>query len=180
MLIDANKSALLVVDVQEKLMPAMAEPDQVVENCAVLMKAAARLTIPVVVSEQYPKGLGNTVPALAELAPPGSVMPKLHFSCAADPTIAAVLAAYERGQVLVVGVESHVCVLQTALDLKAAGTRCIVVADATSSRTARNKELALARLREAGVEIATTEMVLFEWLRQAGTPEFKELSRLIK
>lgn len=180
MLIDANKSALLVVDVQEKLMPAMAEPDRVVENCAVLMKAAGRLNIPVVVSEQYPKGLGNTVPALAELAPPGSVLPKLHFSCVADPTIAAVLAAYEREQVLVVGVESHVCVLQTALDLKAAGTRCIVVADATSSRTTGNKDVALARLREAGVEIATTEMVLFEWLRLAGTPEFKELSRLVK
>lgn len=180
MLIDAGKSALLIVDVQEKLMPAMAEPDRVVENCAVLMRAAGRLDIPVVVSEQYPKGLGSTVPSLADLAPPGSILPKLHFSCVADPTIAAVLAAYERAQVLVAGVESHVCVLQTALDVKENGARCIVVADATSSRAAANKDTALARLREAGVEIATTEMVLFEWLRQAGTPEFKELSRLIK
>lgn len=180
MLIDAKKSALLVVDVQEKLVPAMAEPERVVENCAVLMKAAGRLGVPVVVSEQYPKGLGHTVPPLAELAPMGSVLPKLHFSCAADPAIAAVLAAYEREQVLVAGVESHVCVLQTALDLKESDVRCIVVADATSSRTAANKDAALTRLRESGVEIATTEMVLFEWLRQAGTPEFKELSRLIR
>lgn len=180
MLIDAKKSALLVVDVQEKLMPAMAEPDRVIDNCTVLLKAAARLDVPVLVSEQYPKGLGSTVASVAELAPPGSIMPKLHFSAVADSTIAAVLAAYEREQVLVVGVETHVCVLQTALDLKATGARCIVVADASSSRTAANKEMALARLREAGVEIASTEMVLFEWLRQAGTPEFKELSRLIK
>ena len=180
MLIEAARSTLLVVDVQEKLLPAMAEPDAVVAGCRILMEAAARLGVPIVVSEQYPKGLGPTVPPLAGLAPPDSVLPKMHFSCASDPAIGTRLAGLGRDQIVIAGIESHVCVLQTAIGLGEKGLTPIVVADATSSRALANKAAALARLAANKVEVATSEMVVFEWLGQAGTPAFKDLSRLVR
>jgi nicotinamidase-related amidase len=180
MLLDAARSVLLIVDVQEKLLPAMAEPDAVVANGKILMEAAARLGVPVVVSEQYPKGLGPTVPALAALAAPESIMAKLHFSCAEDPAIGARLASLGRSQIVIAGIESHVCVLQTALGLGGKGVTSIVAADATSSRAPANKAAAMARFAANKIETVTTEMVVFEWLGRAGTPEFKDLSRLVR
>ncbi len=180
MLIERGRSCLMVVDVQERLAPAMANSAAVIRNSAVLMQAAERLQLPLLVSEQYPQGLGPTVPELRALTPAGAVHAKLSFSCADDPGLAARLAAFERPQVAICGIEAHVCVLQTALGLQAGGYQPSVVADATSSRTTANREAGLARLRDAGVTIVTTEMVLFEWLGAAGTPEFRELSKLIR
>jgi isochorismatase family protein len=166
--------------VQEKLAPAMADPAGVIRNSGVLLQAAARLGIPAVVSEQYPQGLGPTVPELRALAPDPARIAKLSFSCAADPALQQQIKAAQRSLIVIAGLEAHVCVLQSALGFQQAGYQIVVVADAISSRTAANREVALQRLRENGVEVATTEMVLFEWLGQAGTPEFKEVSRLIK
>jgi len=180
MLLEAGQSVLLVVDVQEGLAPAVAHPAAVIKGSALLIQAAARLGIPVVVSEQYPKGLGRTVGELLSLVPPEAVMEKLHFSCAADPALMARLDSLGRRQAVIVGMEAHVCVLQTALGLKAAGWQPFMVADATSSRTEANHRAAIARVAAAGVSVATVEMVVFEWLYRAGTPEFKELSRLVK
>lgn len=180
MLIERDKSCLLIVDVQEKLAPAVADPAGVIRNAGVLMQAAARLGIPAVVSEQYPQGLGPTVPELRALAPEPARIAKLSFSCAADPTLQQRIKAAQRSVIVMAGLEAHVCVLQSALGFRQAGYQTVVVADAVSSRTPANREVALQRLRENGIEVATTEMVLFEWLGQAGTPEFKELSRLIK
>lgn len=180
MLVDRARSQLLVVDVQERLLPAMAEPDQVSRGCALLMTAAARLDIPITVSEQYPKGLGPTVPALAELVPENRVLAKLDFSCAADPAIRDRLETEGRPQIVVAGIEAHVCVLMTAMQLVEAGHEVFVVADAVSSRRQGSADLALDRLRAAGVSAVNAEMVLFEWLRRAGTEEFKEISKLIK
>jgi nicotinamidase-related amidase len=180
MLINAGRSALLIVDVQERLMPAVAEADAVVRNCARLMRAAARLDVPILVSEQYPKGLGATLGELADLAPPEAVVSKMHFSCSADTEYARRFAALGRDQAIIAGIETHVCVLQTALGFRRAGHECFVVADAAASRSPDDKAWALARLGGDGVAIVTTEMVLFEWLEKAGTPEFKELSRLVK
>jgi len=182
MLISRDISCLLVVDIQEKLLPAMQDPMLVVRNAAILMQAAARLGVPVVVSEQYPQGLGPTVAELQHLAPADSILAKTAFSCADDPGLRQKLADLKRPQVIICGIEAHFCVLQTALGLTPGADKLspVVVADATSSRTNANREAALARLRVDGVQIATTEMVVFEWLGRAGTPEFKELSRLIR
>jgi nicotinamidase-related amidase len=183
MLIDRDCSCLLVVDLQEKLVPAMAEPAPVLRNAAILMQAAARLRVPVVASEQYPQGLGPTVPELRALAPDDAFIDKTSFSCADVPGIVERLQVFNKpggNQVVICGVEAHVCVLQSALGLKRAGFVPFVVADATTSRTPANRNAALKRLGENGVEVVTTEMVIFEWLGRAGTPEFKEISRLIK
>jgi nicotinamidase-related amidase len=180
MLIERDKSCLLVVDVQEKLAAAVMDPAAVIGNSAILLRAAARLGIPVVVSEQYPQGLGPTVPALAGLVPESARVGKLSFSCAADPGLQDRIKATSRSVLVICGMEAHVCVLQSALGFQAAGYRTVVVADAVSSRAPANRDAALQRLRENAVEVVTTEMVVFEWLGQAGTPEFKELSKLIR
>ena len=180
MLMERDKSCLLIVDVQGKLLSAMQAPERLVENCAILLKAAARLGVPVLASEQYPKGLGPTAAALARLIPAGETVEKTAFSCADVPEYVERLRGLGREQAIITGIEAHVCVLETALGLKAQGYSCFVVADGVSSRTAENKTAAIDRLRDGGVEVVTTEMVLFEWLGCAGTPEFKELSALIK
>ncbi len=180
MLIDAARSLFLLVDVQENLGPVVADPRAVYRNCGLLLRAANRLGVPVLVSEQYPKGLGPTLGELRQLVPDDAVMTKMHFSCAADPAIAARVRGLGRDQIVVAGTEAHVCVLQTALGFKQAGYQVFVAGDACSSRVAANHASALARMAACGVQVATTESVVFEWLHVAGTPEFKDLIALIK
>ena len=180
MLLSAARSCLVVVDIQERLAPAVANPEGVIRRVGILMRAAQRLGVPILVSEQYPKGLGPSVPEVASLAPVGATVAKLHFSCAAEPEFAKRVEALDRDLVVVAGMEAHVCVLQTALGLKEAGYCVAVVADAVTSRRELDRSMALERMRGEGVTIVTTEMVVFEWLHRAATPEFKELSALIK
>lgn len=181
MLIDAARSSLLIVDVQENLAPVMAEPRPLYRNCTLLLRGAGILGLPVTVSEQYPRGLGPTMGELVAVLPEGTPrMEKLDFSCAADAAILARLRGLERPQVVVAGIEAHICVTQTALGLAAAGFSPFVVADACSSRVMANHQLALERLRGAGIGIVSTEMVLFEWLGRAGSAQFKEISALVK
>jgi nicotinamidase-related amidase len=145
------------------------------------MRAARRLGVPLLVSEQYPKGIGPTVPALAALATPEEIFEKIHFSCAAEPAIQAQLALMgPRRQAVLCGIEAHVCVLQSALGLAAAGWSVTVVEDAVSSRRAADRDAGLRRLAAAGVTVATVEMVMFEWLGRAGTDAFRDLLKLIK
>jgi isochorismate hydrolase len=179
MLIKANRSALLVIDIQDKLAPAMNNIEGVVENTSILMRAAARLKVPQLVSEQYPQGLGGTIEPLDELGI-GDVASKLTFSCMGDAEYNTRFKAFERDQAVIVGVEAHVCVLQTAIDLVAENVQVFVVADATTSRSPDSHSMALHRLSGSGVQIVTTEMVLFEWLGKAGTQDFKDISKLIK
>lgn len=180
MLLDRDKSCLLVIDVQEKLIGAMSAAAEVVANTGILLKAAGRLKIPVLFSEQYPKGLGPTVAALAPYAAQAGAVAKTEFSCAEAPGYLERLKAAGRQQLVLTGIEAHVCVLQTALGMKDRGFPVFVVADAVSSRRPENAALAVERMRAGGITVVTTEMVLFEWLGRAGTPEFKELSALIK
>jgi nicotinamidase-related amidase len=181
MLLDHRASLLLLIDIQEKLMPAMHEPQRVIANAAILLGAAYRLGVPVIVTEQYPKGLGHTVPEIAGLIRDrDAIMPKITFSAAADVSTMARLRQSRRGQVLIAGAEAHVCVLQTAIALVQAGYQVFVAADATSAREQRNVELAMDRLTLNGISVISTEMALFEWLARAGTDEFRELSRLIR
>lgn len=180
MLMNAEKSCLMVIDVQQRLLGAMDSARQVVSGCKLMMKAAGVLDLPMVVTEQYPDGLGPTVEPLAELAPENAFFSKVHFSSVKNPAIRGKIDELAPESIVIGGIEAHVCVLQTAVDLSEAGYKCFVAADATSSRTAANHALAMQRLRDSGVEIVTSEMVVFEWLGKAGTPEFKELSRLLK
>ena len=136
--------------------------------------------MPHTISEQYPKGLGPTVGSVLVKADPARVFDKVHFSCQADDRLARVLAAAGRPEIVVCGLEAHVCVSQTALGLLDAGYRVNVVADAVASRTAQNRDLAIARMRGAGVQIVSTEMVVFEWLGTAGHPEFRAVSALVR
>ena len=177
MLMRVETSCLLVVDFQERLMPAIHQADTVVANGAWLIQIAQRLGVPVLASEQYPQGLGHTVAAIRALLPAEAFMEKTHFSCAAERDCMRRLDAIGREQIIMIGVEAHVCVLQTALDLLAAGKEIYLVADAVSSRSPRDVELALARMRTAGVRIVSREMVAFEWLHQAGTDRFRAISR---
>lgn len=180
MLLAADRSVLVVIDVQERLAPAIHAADRVVRNIGILLQAAQALGVPTLATEQYPKGLGATLPAVAERLPAGCIVEKLCFSCAEEPHFLERLAALGRDQIVLTGMEAHVCVLQTAFGLRARGHACHLVADATSSRQPDSAELGIARMRANGVEVVTTEMVVFEWLHRAGTPAFKEVSRLIK
>lgn len=180
MLLDAEQAVLFVVDIQARLAPAIAGAEEVIARTRILLAAAARLDVPVLVSEQYPQGLGNTDERLLPLPDGTCVLPKTSFSAAADPALSAQLAAFGRRQVVLVGMETHVCVLQTALGLKEAGYVVAVVADAVGSRLPERRALGLARMRDQGIEVVDSEMVVFEWLAAAGSPAFKELSRLIR
>ena len=183
MLLDRSRSQLLVVDVQDRLMPAMHEGERMVENCAILMQAAHRLEIPVTISEQYPKGLGATVARLDSVKGNAPVMEKLHFSCAAHSGINGRIRGFAsegRSQLLICGIEAHVCVLQSALQFAGGGLNVFVVADAVTSRRPESAAVARERLAGANVTPVTTEMAVFEWLHIAGTPEFKELTKLVK
>ena len=175
MLIDRNNSVLLVVDVQDKLLSLTRDWQRVLDNCRWLVQVAQRLSVPVMATEQYPKGLGHTHEDLLSLLPEGAVGEKLAFSCAAAGCLPD-LPGGERHQVVICGMEAHVCVLQTALELRWQGRQVLVVADAVTSRSDPDKELALKRMAAHGVEIVTREMVAFEWLRKSGTPEFKDIS----
>ncbi len=173
-LVRASDSSLVVVDIQERLAAAMPSRDAVLRAAGILLDAASRLGIPVLVSEQYPKGLGPTVAELAGRLPEGAVrIEKTSFSaCGALPVA--------RPQVVLAGMEAHVCVLQTALELAAAGREVFVVADAVCSRTEANRSNALARMQAAGIVVTNTESVLFEWLRDAAHEQFRAISKLIR
>ncbi len=177
-LLSREDSKLLIVDVQEKFVRHISVADRMIENCRRLIQGARILQIPVNSTEQYPKGLGNTVPALSELL--NDLPEKLRFSCsdvlswggAAEQTD-------DRCKIVVAGIEAHVCIQQTALDLMSHGFQVYVPADAVASRHKLDWKVALDRMSISGAMITTTESVLFEWLEAAGTPEFKQISKLI-
>ena len=177
MLIEREASCLLVVDIQERLVPAIHEGERVVDETAWLMRVAGELGVPILLSEQYPKGLGPTVEPLRQLAAPGDIVEKVHFSCAEAPECRRRLDDLDRPQVVIAGIEAHVCVLQTALGLAAAGRIVHVVDGAVSSRRPRDKELGLERMRAGGVQVVSREMVAFEWLGRAGTDTFRRISK---
>ena len=180
MLMNAKDSSLLVIDVQAKLNPVMFDPDRVPTGAGKLLKAAEILAVPALVTEQYPKGVGETVDALQDLIPTGCPIEKNSFSCLAEEAFTEKFEDLNRPQVVIAGIEAHICVLQTALALLDQGFDVFVVEDATASRTRENHRAGLERVRDAGGWVVTVEMVLFEWLKYSGTPEFKEISQLIK
>ncbi|MBN9230054.1 MAG: hydrolase [Legionella sp. 40-6] len=177
MLIDKNNSVLLLIDVQEKLTPAVMNPEQLVYNCAWLLRLAKKMQIPLLVSEQYTQGLGATVKELASLVQDEPHFDKRAFSCMSDKSFFTHCQQLQRKQCLLIGIETHVCVLQTAMQLKTYGYEVFVLVDATSSRKMDDYQFGLKRMEQAGVHLVTREMVFFEWLRTSADADFKQLSR---
>jgi nicotinamidase-related amidase len=182
--LDPQSSLLLVVDMQERLAAAIPPAifERVVANALVLLDAARLLDVPVVASEQYPKGLGATVGPIAEKLRGLGVMPveKLTFDACGEPRLAAALLDRAPRSVVLLGVETHVCVFQTARELAGRGIDVRVVADAVASRRDENRVLGLSMSERAGAIAMPTEAVVFDWLGKAGTDEFRAISRLLR
>jgi nicotinamidase-related amidase len=179
-LLHAPSSMLLIVDVQERLLPAMHKPKRLTANIARLQEAAALLGVPVVASEQYPKGLGPTVPEIAVGVPGGNTLDKMAFSCTGDERLVDKLGSLGRSQLVIAGIEAHVCVLQTAIGFAETDYDVYVVQDAVSSRRKGDVALATNRMTNYGVSVINVEMALFEWMERAGTDDFKAISKLIR
>lgn len=175
-LCDSSRSALILIDLQERLMPAIDNGDSVLKNAHMLAEAAAMLDVPVLGTVQNPSRLGPNAPAIQARCL--RTIEKMDFdACAEEAFLAALDPAHE---LIVAGCEAHVCVLQTSLSLRRRGRRVRLVADAIGSRQAYNKTIALERAQAAGAELVTTEMVIFEWLRSCRHPKFKDALRLLK
>lgn len=177
-----ERCALLVVDIQDKLMPVISNRDEVVKNTTLLLKAAKALHLEIVATTQYAARIGELLPEIqAELAGV-AVLDKIHFSCFANPGIQGRIKALPMSvnTLIICGVETHICIYQTVAGALRDGYRVVVAADAVSSRTVKNHKLGLARLRELGAVVASTEMVIYELLGEAGTPAFKELLPFLK
>ncbi len=174
-LLNRADARLVIIDFQSRLMPAIQDGARLLANARRLVDAAGLLAVPVLMTEQNPAGLGGTV---AELAGSGPVVAKMSFDCCAEPAFLEALASDR--ELVIAGCEAHVCVGQTVLSLLALGRRVVVVRDAVGARAAESKEAALTRMERHGAEIVTTEMVVFEWLRSAGHPQFRAAARLIR
>lgn len=179
--LEADHCALLVIDIQEKLLPPIFEKDRVVRNSQLLIRLARVLNIPVVATTQYSRGLGNTVPDIASLLPDQAI-DKMMFSCFGSDLFCSLLKKIpgERTTVLLCGMESHICVAQTAMGALREGHLVHVASDAVSSRTEWNWHVGLDRMRSAGAVISSTEMIIYELLRGSGTPAFKEMLQHLK
>ncbi|MFP4079228.1 MAG: isochorismatase family protein [Ectothiorhodospira sp.] len=179
----AHRSQLLVVDIQERLASAMSEADRArVGRCAGgLARAAGALEIPITVTEQYPRGIGTTAPEVkAQLPDPARILEKTTFSCCGDERIMAALTQALRPQIVLCGMEAHVCILQTALGLLHAGFRVFVVEDGVCSRDAEHRRNALERMARAGITVTNYESVIFEWLGNSRHPRFRDLLPLVR
>jgi len=177
--LDRKNATLLVVDVQERLIPVMWNFAPVEKYARAAIQAARELGLPVIGTEQYPKGLGPTIASLRELLP-SAPLAKMHFSCGADPAFTKALAATGRKQVIVVGMETHVCVYQTVRDLLAQGYDVRVCADAVTSRFEEHRRVALEQMRGDGAVITSAETAIFDLLHEAGTAEFRKVSQFVK
>lgn len=180
--LERDKAVLVVIDVQEKLCVAMDDHvlKKLTKNIGILLESAAELNVPVLVTEQYVKGLGATLPELKEKAATAACFEKMTFSCCGGADFVAALKATGRTQVVITGMETHVCVLQTVIELRDAGLDVHIVRDAVMSRNKQNWQTAIQAMTMAGAVPTCTESVLFQLLKIAGTDEFKKLSKLVR
>src|SRR4030042_462693 len=179
-MLDIQNCLLVVVDVQGKLASLMHDRNALFKNIQILIKAAKLLDIPILWCQQAPDALGPTVPQIAELLADIQPINKSSFSCCNDEQFISKLTSITRPQILLTGIEAHVCIYQTAVDLKERGLVANVIADAVSSRTLDNKQIALSKMQAAGINICSTEMALFELLKTADHPKFKQIAKLVK
>ena len=170
----------LVIDIQERLVPVMEESEQLIENCQKLIQGLQILGIPLLVTQQYTKGLGETIDEIKSVINNFETIEKKSFSCLDEPVVAEKLAYTGAKNVIICGIEAHVCVLQTAIDLKASGYNPVVVFDCVSSRSFDNVDLAAERFRHEEIMMTSMESILFELTISSAAPEFKEISKLVK
>ena len=180
MRMNIQNSCLVLIDIQGKLAGLMHDKERLFANLVVLVKGARILGVPIVWCEQNPRALGPTIPELIENLSGLSPIEKMSFSCCGDPAFEAAMHRVQRSHAVLCGIESHVCVYQTAADLKAKGLEVAVVADAVSSRSPENKQIALSRMQAEGVCLTSTEMLLFEWMQTAKHPQFKDIAKLVR
>lgn len=179
-MLTADNTLLLVIDVQERLAPVMPDPAQLFHNLQILIKGVRVFKIPILVTEHVPEKIGQTIPELALLLKDAPVIPKVTFSCAGESALVLKISQQKRKNILLCGIETHICVYQTALDLVRLGYLVHVVADAVASRSAFNKEIGLKRMEKAGVGLTSVETVLCEILGRAEGENFREILKLIK
>ncbi|MDD3398265.1 MAG: hydrolase [Candidatus Methanomethylophilaceae archaeon] len=177
--LDRDDCLLLVVDVQDRLLSAIPDCDELVQRCAIMVEGCQALSVPILLTQQYSRGLGPTASALREMIQDGHVE-KLHFDCCREPGFLPELEGSGRKTVLLCGLETHICILQTCLGLRNRGYKVHVLADAVSSRDPRKRQLALELMRDAGAVISNTETALFQMLGKAEGGEFKRISALVK
>ena len=170
----------LIVDVQERLFPVIWEKETFLKNCKTLISGLLELKIPTIVTQQYTKGLGDTHPELKEIIPDLDFIEKREFSCCDVPSIREKIKELNAKNIIIFGIESHVCVLQTAVDLKEGGFNPVVVMDCVSSRTKENIEIAKERFHFEGIMMTSYESILFELTRSSGASEFRTISKLVK
>jgi nicotinamidase-related amidase len=170
----------LVIDIQEKLFPVMAEKENLLSSCVKLLEGLGLLGIPTVFTQQYSRGLGQTIKEISALYPSFTYVEKSTFSCLDEPVYADYLQCSGKTNIVIAGIESHVCVLQTAVDLREKGYNPLVIADCISSRNLAEKQIALNRFMQEGIRVSTVESILFELTRSAATTEFKSISKIIK
>lgn len=170
----------LVIDLQERLLPVMAEQAPLISNCQKLVQGLGILNIPIIVTQQYSKGLGATVPEISGMIQNFNFIEKSSFSCLDEVTFEEKLTKTNRQVVLIAGIESHVCVLQSAIDLQEKGFMPVVIADCISSRKLEEKQIALQRFSLEGIRLSTVESILFELTRSSSVPEFRSISKIIK
>ena len=175
-----DQTVLLVIDLQERIFPAMVEHEKLTQRVPLLIDGMKALGVPVIVTEQYVKGLGPTIVEVADKIQGIERIEKASFSCCDEPRFMMALASSGKDYIIITGVESHVCVLQTAIDLQQSGYHPVVVEDCISSRNLNDKLMAIERMRKEGVIITTSEAILFELLRYSGGETFKAISRLVK
>lgn len=175
-----EQSVALIIDIQEKLYPHIHKFDVLSRNTIILLQAMKSLNIPVILTQQYTKGLGETICAIKEVVGDLTPIEKNSFSCCDEPDFMNALKKSGMKNVVIAGIESHVCVLQTTLDLINLAYVPVVIEDCVSSRKCRDKKMAIERMRQEGAIISTYESILFELCRFAGTPQFKEISKIVK
>jgi nicotinamidase-related amidase len=178
-MLNTDSTALIVIDIQVALTRVMHEKDRLIDKARRLVQGANALGLPIILTEQYPKGLGHTIPEIAELIEPEPVE-KTAFSCCGEEAFVAAVEALGRRQLLLCGIETHVCVYQTARELAERGYEVEVVADAVSSRTIGNKLIGLDRIKAVGAKLTTVEMALFELLKVAEGDAFKQVVKIVK
>lgn len=179
-MLDKEDAVLLIIDIQERLAVVMKEKENVVKNCRHLIELAKMINLPIVVTEQYPKGLGRTVPELQSAIPDYKPIEKIAFNCCGEPAFLAELRKLGKKKLIVCGMETHICVLQTTVGLLRDGFMPHVVQDAICSRTEENGKTGIEFMRNAGAVVTCTETVLFQLLKVAGTEDFKKISQRIK
>lgn len=180
-MIEHSKAVLTVIDVQGSLAQAMHGREALLDSIGRLIAGCRAFDIPIILTEQNPEKLGPTLPEIMQVMPDGiRPIPKMSFSCCGVPEFIAALDASDRSDVVLAGIEAHVCVCQTAIDLLERGMRVHVVSDAVSSRAVHNRDAALLRMRDAGASLTTVEMLLFEMLRTAASPQFKAIAKIVR